>query len=131
MARGKNSRPGAVSGPSRLSQRTDLTPASQPVRVASGQPYGDRQAMESLQQSAPMSAGAPLASPPSQSPSQAGVAAVPGGVFGPTQRPAESPLTGIQGPRRIPDDPNQILRMLYEIYPHPDIARLIDPNDAP
>lgn len=55
------SNPAPVSGPGSMSQRTDGGPAdAQPIRVAPGGAYGDRQAMEELQASAPM-AQAPAA----------------------------------------------------------------------
>lgn len=44
--------PAPISNPGALSARTD---GGQPVRVAPGGDYGDRQALERLQQSAPMS----------------------------------------------------------------------------
>lgn len=46
------SNPAAVSGPGRLSRRTD---GRQPQMIASGGDYGDRQEMQQLQSGAPMS----------------------------------------------------------------------------
>lgn len=40
-------------------------------------------------------------------------------------------MQGVGGPKVLPEDPDSILRFLYSIYPHPDIARLIDYNNAP
>lgn len=48
--------PAPVSGPGALSRRTDGGP-TQPPQVAPGGPYGSRQDMMSLQQSAPMQGG--------------------------------------------------------------------------
>lgn len=51
----KPSSPAPASGPGALSQRTDGGPAdSQPIRVAPGGEYGERQDMQNLQASAPM-----------------------------------------------------------------------------
>jgi hypothetical protein len=58
MARGGYRQPGnpaPVSGPGALSKRTDGGPG-QPVRAPSGGKYGERQALEQMQQGAPMSA---------------------------------------------------------------------------
>lgn len=100
MARGGErtpSNPAPVSGPGALSKRTDGPQGggSQPVRVASGGAYGERQESIALQQAAPMAAseGGAAAEPvditagligfgePSQSPGMpvtAGAAAGPG-----------------------------------------------------
>lgn len=49
------SSPAPVSGPGAMSKRTDGGPG-QPVRAPSGGAYGERQNLEQLQQSAPLSA---------------------------------------------------------------------------
>lgn len=48
--------PAPVSGPGALSQRTDGGPSDdkQPIRLAAGGAYGERQEMQQLQQAAPM-----------------------------------------------------------------------------
>lgn len=46
----------AVSGPGPYSQRTD----KQPVRNPGGLPYGDNQALQAIQEAAPMQAAPPL-----------------------------------------------------------------------
>ncbi|NIS14598.1 MAG: hypothetical protein GWN97_22510 [Thermoplasmata archaeon] len=54
------------------------------------------------------------------------------GIFGPSERPGE-PITegldfgqvGAAEPSMIPDDPDEVLRAIYEAFPHPAIARLI------
>lgn len=130
MARGRPStpdRPAAVSGPGRLSARTDGGPA-QPIRAPSGGPHGQRKELEDLQRAAPLPAAEPSI------PSGAGIAPAqaPGGIFGPTQRPAEDPLRGLDAEQRaLEADPTEFVRVLYQLYPHPDIARLIDPYNAP
>lgn len=118
-----------VSGPGRLSQRTDLTPQGgdsrgQPVRAPSGQPYGDRQALVAQQQAAPLQSSSEPTAP----------RGLTGGVFGPTERPGEPPTSGAPlGPGRSPEpiptpaqeDPDLMLRAIYSVFPHPDIARLL------
>jgi hypothetical protein len=110
-------KPAPVSGPGELSQRTD---SKQPIRVASGGAYGERQALEAQQAAAPL----PQTAGPPQAPT---VMSRPGGpgAFGPTQRPWEDPLSGLKQPSIIPDDPDLLLRSLYQLYPSPDIARLL------
>ena len=58
--------PAAVSGPGALSARTDGGATSQPMMVAPGGAYGDRQEMESIQAGADMAQaqGVPQAMPP-------------------------------------------------------------------
>lgn len=87
--------PAAVSGPGRLSRRTD---GRQPQMIASGGDYGDRQEMQQLQGAAPMSgdigsggmsarAGAPVGPDLSQ--------IVPLGAD--SQRPMEDVFAGVSG----------------------------------
>jgi hypothetical protein len=46
--------------------------------------------------------------------------------FGPTERPSEPITAGLRpGPAILGDDPELVLRALYSLYPHPDIARLL------
>lgn len=115
--------PAAVSGPGALSQRTDGGP-SQPVRSFPAEFQGQRGDLAALQQAAPLEAGgggAPAASPPSAT--GAGDFT---GLRGPTQLPDVPVGHGIdQPPRIIPRDPDAMLRAIYQMYPHPDIARLI------
>jgi hypothetical protein len=89
MARGgyqRPSNPAPVSGPGALSRRTDGGP-SQPVRVPSGGKYGERQELENLQQSAPLSES-------------------PGGDVG-APEPADltADLIGFDMPSQMPDEP--------------------------
>lgn len=42
---------GSVSGPGAMSQRTDMGPNQQPIRVPTGQPYGKAKQLENMQQS--------------------------------------------------------------------------------
>ena len=83
-------RPAPASGPGQLSQRTDGGP-QQVQADFSGMPYGENQAMESLQSSAPMSASRSARSPRMREREAAQMpSATP--LFAETQRPDE-PLT--------------------------------------
>lgn len=116
MARGKKKStaprdPAPVSGPGALSRRTDSPPVY--ASPQGERPYGERKAVEQQAQAAPM------------------YRSVEEGVFGPTERPEQPPTAGAPfGPGRtpsnpVPDDPNVMLRAIYEVYPHPDIYRLL------
>lgn len=113
----KPSRPAAVSGPGAMSRRTD---SGQPIRVASGGNYGERQQLENLQAAAPLAAGgsggAAGSSPASAAPPLPS-------VFGPTARPGENPDTGIMGV--TPPDPSAFLAAAYAVYPDPALAALL------
>ena len=113
--------------------------ARQPVKVASGLPYGERKALEQLQASAPIGAGpgAPLGTPaPAAAP--AGRQMPAGGAFLPTDRPDEPLTAGIpSGPGSqgsswyLREDPDTVLRAAYEAYPDPWILRLMQQEPAP
>jgi hypothetical protein len=112
--------PAPVSGPGSLSRRTDGGP-SQPVRTPSGGAYGERQALEQMQQAAPLSAspggdvGAPQA---------ADLTADLVGFDAPTQEP-DTPVTagapGGEGPGLealgLPNQPDEDLRRLVMYLP--------------
>ena len=108
-----------VSGPGRMSRRTDLGPAGsggQPVRVPTGGAYGDAKAAREQQSGAPM---------------QSAPAGMTQGVFGPTARPGEPVTDGAPlGPGASPepvlaDDPDMLLRAMYRATGHPDLLRLL------
>jgi hypothetical protein len=90
MASGGYRQPGSpapVSGPGALSKRTDGGPGGQPVRAPSGGAYGDRQALEQMQQAAPLSA-------------------TPGGDVGaPEAAPVDANVIGFDQPSQQPDTP--------------------------
>lgn len=91
MARGGYRQPGSpapVSGPGALSKRTDGGPGGkQPIRTPSGGAYGDRQALEQMQQAAPLSAS-------------------PGGDVGaPEGAPVDANVIGFDQPSQQPDTP--------------------------
>ena len=100
---------------------------TQPVRVAPGQPYGERQALEGAQQAVPLPAAQPGGAP---SPGQG--AAPPGGMpsteglFAPSAIPGPGgPLPPDAGNKFVANDPDMLLRAIYQAYPHPEIARLM------
>lgn len=124
----------AVSGPGAGSKRTDLAPGGgQPIRVASGQPYGERSRLVAQQQAQPLTSGSPGPSAPV--PPGAGFPAGSSdpGIFGPTQRPGE-PITegapvgpGSNGPMSGEDmDIDRLLQVIYSIVPSAAVARLMN-----
>lgn len=83
MARGgyrKPANPAPVSGPGKLSRRTD---GAQPVMEMTGGAYGENKALREMQSGAPMAQEAPMSMPPIT------------GLFEPTQRPAEPTTAGM------------------------------------
>lgn len=117
--------PAPVSGPGKYSQRTDGGP-TQPVRDIPNQPYGDRQALSQLQAAAPMPASP--STPTGGGGTPGPVPAYPDGIFGPTQRPSEPNTAGLDPYQNLPSDTDYLLRLMYTMYPHPDLARLINQN---
>lgn len=125
MARQRAPSQPPVTGPTAAPQDT------QPVTVATGQPYGERQALEGAQQAVPLPA-----TPPGSSPSPGSAAAPPGampgampsmeGLFGASQVPGPGgPLPPDAGRQFVPQDPDMLLKAIYQAYPHPEIARLM------
>lgn len=121
-------RPAQVSGPGALSQRTD----GQPIRVAPGGAYGDRQELQQLQSAAPLAAaGTPNAAPAAGiDPSQLT------GLGEPTTSP-ETPVTAGAaagagpGPEAIgvPPDPKRAEAQALGKY-LPVMIRIADSEDA-
>lgn len=120
--------------------------ARQPIRVAPGQPYGERKALEGLQKAAPMAAAPPAPVPempantgaPPAAQQAAGSPAYGRDAFGPTIRPDEPITTGVpRGPGPVgsswylKEDPKTLLRAAYEAYPDPWILRLLNEEPAP
>lgn len=131
MARGRGGyqqprNPAPVSGMGANSARTDGGPGNdrQPLRVPTGGPYGQAQALADQQRAAPIAdvrPDTPTPTPPSAPPAAAGG----GSVFTqpPTRPGAPPPPTA--APQALPGDPDAVLRMLYSLHPSPDILRLI------
>ncbi|MET9385313.1 hypothetical protein ABZY09_30635 [Streptomyces sp. NPDC002928] len=124
MARGGYRQPGnpaPVSGPGALSQRTDGGPG-QPVRAPSGGKYGERQALEQMQQAAPLSAspGGDVGAPQPAQDITAGLV----GLDAPTQEPNTPVTAGAamgEGPGLealgLPNAADQDLRRLIAYLP--------------
>lgn len=125
MARGGYRQPGnpaPVSGPGALSKRTDGGPGGQPVRAPSGGAYGERQALEQMQQAAPLSAspGGDVGAPQPAEDITAGLV----GLDAPTQEP-DTPVTAGaalgDGPGLealgLPNAPDQDLRRMVQYLP--------------
>lgn len=85
----KPEKPAPVSGPGKLSKRTDGGPA-QKVRPMTGGPYGEGKELERLQQSAPMAAEGPSAP-------------VKAAQSGPPREPVN--VTPFNAPSAYPDEP--------------------------
>ena len=50
-------------------------------------------------------------------------------VFGPTQRPNEANTAGLDDQSMYSEaDPYMMVRLAYQVYPHPSLARLL-PED--
>jgi hypothetical protein len=98
--------PAPVSGPGKLSRRTDGGPSSksaiQGVReMSGGGKYGERKALEEAQSGAPMQGNPVQAQAPVMSAAPSGPPIA--GLFDPTQRPNEPVTSGLPvGPGRSP-----------------------------
>lgn len=121
--------------------RTDLNENRQPVQVASGLPYGERQALEAAQRQVPLP-GAPSVVPVSAPVPPRPQGPTPGslGAFNrPTEFPNEPLTAGLDigpGPgseavtRGVALTENDTLaaklRGLYSVYPNRDVLALLD-----
>lgn len=119
----------AVSGPGRLSQRTDLT---QPLRAPTGGPYGQRKQLLEQQRAAPLPAAPPGVGVPTAAPPGGGVTPAAMSAFGPTLRPGEpvtagSPLgPGGGGPLSAEGmDTDRVLQVMFRMNPCAAIGRLL------
>ena len=129
--------PAAVSGPGALSARTD-GPIRQPKPATqtspSGQTYGARVAQDRLRQGAPITQQ-PGPGQPTGQPAQNGQAPIAGGIrdalFAPTARPGEPITSGVpigpgsNGAELLPQDPDELLRAAYMLYPDPALLRFM------
>ena len=114
------SQPAAVAGPGRFSARTDGGAADM---VAPGGSYGSRQQLEAQQSAAPVPTGGTEPGAPT---GQGGGGGIPD-PFGPTQRPTEPATAGMLGVEPEHEiDTDYVLRKIYEQYPSPWIAGLIN-----
>lgn len=100
--------PAPVSGPGRLSRRTDGGPSSKSAiqgmrEMSGGGKYGERKALEEAQSGAPM-AGNPIMSSAPAMPSSTPMGGPTTGLFDETQRPGEPVTSGLPvGPGRTPE----------------------------
>lgn len=113
--------PAPVSGPGRLSRRTDGGP-----QVPPGGDYGDRKQLEQVQ--AAGQAAANSGGGPQQQPSAGGPPASVD-VFAPTRSPGEPITAGVpvgDGDNGLPDDGLDLLHALAQRFPHPHLTRLVE-----
>jgi hypothetical protein len=132
MARGgyrKPNNPAPVSGPGALSRRTDGGPTQGAKGIPANGKYGERKAMQELQQAAPMQ-GNPVPNVPTPRVPMEPITP----LNAPTQRPSEPLTSGMPfGPgSNIPpvsmmgdDEVAAQIRAAYALYPNEDLYRLI------
>jgi hypothetical protein len=129
-------RPAPVSGPGQLSQRTDGGPQQVQANI-SGMDYGDNQAMENLQSSAPMSASRSAGSPRARAREAGSAAQQATQLFSPSQRPDEPLTAGApfgpgDGPPSIPNSSQQAIADAKTIAKYlPDLMRIAEQPDTP
>lgn len=120
MARGgRGGTPPAPQGP----PATPPGPSGQPIRNFPASVQGQRQDLTELQQAAPLAPGGGGAPIPLPGPGEGGP--LPNGILGPTAFPNEPITAGLDQPKVLPRDPDDLLRAIYQKYPHPDIGRLL------
>lgn len=129
MARGgyrEPANPAPVSGPGKLSRRTDGGPIQGAKEIPGGGKYGERKALAEMQSGAPMQ-GNPTPAMPTPS-----VPVTP--LNAPTQRPDEPITSGMPfgpGSNTPPpvvagvDEVAAQIRAAYALYPNEDLHRLI------
>lgn len=115
--------PAPVSGPGKLSRRTDGGPPTQAPAYIEGLPYGEGQATMDLQREAPMAA-----------------AERPPGLLDPTQRPDEPVSAGAAwgpgpGPEVLPQQQQDdavaaLIRYAYALHPSPGLNVLMNHLEA-
>ena len=127
--------PAPVSGPGKLSRRTDGGPSSksaiQGVReMSGGGKYGERKALEEAQSGAPMAGNPVMGAAPAMT-SAAPVAGPVTGLFAPTQRPNEPVTAGLPvGPGETPA-PNMVGDYDMIMKYMPALELMASQEDAP
>lgn len=119
------SNPAAVSGPGRLSQRTD----GQPLRAPTGGDYGERQALLAQQRARRLPEGQGTPQPGSAGGRQVAGQPAQGfeDAFRPTERPGEPPSAGAGEPQSmLPEDPDEFARALFSVTQTEDLRRLLE-----
>jgi len=106
---------------------------TQAVRRMPSVGYGEQQALVEQQQAAPLpKAGVPQAQ---ARPTRPKIDLTKINAFGPTERPNEPVTSGLPfGPGYTPqqdiqDDPDMILRVLYNVYPDPIFLQMMNRQD--
>ncbi len=100
--------------------------ASQPIRVPSGLPYGERQALENQEKGAPMAVAGQPPTPAGQAqPAPQGPPPDRNALLAPSTTPGVPIGGGQPSSQIIPEDPDLTTRLIYQVYPHPEIARLL------
>jgi hypothetical protein len=130
------SNPAPVSGPGKLSRRTDGGPSSKSAiqgmrEMSGGGKYGERKALEETQAGAPM-AGNPVPQSAPVAPTSSAVPSGPvTGLFDPTERPGEPVTAGLSvGPGESP--PRQMAGTYDMIIKYmPALELMASQNDAP
>lgn len=133
----KPANPAPVSGPGKLSRRTDTGPTQSMQQMSANGVYGERKALAEMQSSAPMQGNptpnipAPTVSASAPAPTRQPVA----GLFDPTQRP-EEPITagmpfgdGSNYPTALPiqfDDTAAQISAAYALYPNESLRMLLN-----
>ena len=133
----KPNNPAPVSGPGKLSRRTDGGPTQAAKYIPAGGKYGEASALRDMQQSAPMQGNPTPNMPTPNVPAQSMPTRPSGpvtGLFDPTPRPGE-PLTagmpfgdGSNVPTVVPpqvDDVAAQIRAAYAVYPNEPLRRLV------
>ena len=134
MARGgyrKPANPAPVSGPGKLSRRTDGGPTQAAMGIPANGQYGERKAMQELQQGAPMQGNTTpsMPTPTVAAPSIAAPRAQVTNLFAPTERPEEPITAGAPvGPGRTPTPAGQY--SMIEKY-MPQLDSLAAKEDSP
>jgi hypothetical protein len=122
----KPNNPAPVSGPGALSRRTDGGPVQAAKEMSAGGKYGERKALQELQQSAPMQGNSiPSVPTPSISAPRTPVT----NLFAPTERPNEPITAGAPtGAGRTPEPVGQYA-MIEKYMPQLDV--LASRDDSP
>ena len=127
--------PAPVSGPGKLSRRTDGGPSSKSAvqgmrEMSGGGKYGERKALEEAQSGAPM-AGNPVMGVAPAMPSGTSMGGPATGLFDPTQRPNEPVTAGLPvGPGETPA-PNMVGNYDMIMKYMPALELMASQTDAP
>ena len=128
-------KPAPVSGPGRMSRRTDGGPQQTQAQMT-GMDYGENKDFMDIQSSAPMAATPDVAAPrmrraPQEMPTAPAMPSAPAELFAPTQRPDEPVTAGApvgMGPGSVMEPPRQtmadLMRQLMDANPTQEMRDL-------